>query len=414
MSLNLPRKPVRSRPLRTGAILAAAAAALALLGACSKAPEDAARRPQPKVPVLVGEVVKRDAPDILTAIGNVEAYSTVSVRSQVGGPVLAAHFAEGQEVTRGQLLFSIDPAPFEMALRKAEANLLRDQALARNAEAEVRRYEELVQKDYVTRQQYDQARTDSEALQATLKADEAAVADAKLNLGYCSIRSPIDGRTGQLLVYPGNVVKANDTVLVSIGQIHPIYVGFAVPEQRLNNLRRSMSRGKLAVRVAMPDGAEVPEEGVLSFVDNAVDETSGTIKLKATFANRSSQLWPGQFVNVSVTLDVRRDSIMAPQAAIQTGQQGTYVFVLQPDMKVHQQPVTVGDTLDGFVIVKEGLSAGTRVITDGHLRLTEGAVVVIRSDLNSPPGGPSPGPAGGKEDRPETPKTASPDKGTAS
>ena len=413
MSLKLPPSPFRSHPLRTGIALLAAAVALALPAGCSKPSEDAAKRPVPKVPVLVGEVVKRDAPDILTAIGNVEAYSTVSVRSQVAGLVLTAHFAEGQEVAKGQLLFSIDPAPFEMALRKAEANLLRDQALARNAEAEVRRYEELVQKDYVTRQQYDQARTDSEALQATLKADEAAVADAKLNLGYCSIRSPLDGRTGQMLVYPGNVVKANDTVLVNIGQIHPIYVGFSVPEQRLNNLRQSMARGKLAVRVAMPDGTEVPEEGVLSFVDNTVDETSGTIKLKATFANHSSQLWPGQFVNVSVTLDVRRDSVMAPQAAIQTGQQGTYVFVLQPDLKVHQQPVTVGDTIDGFVIVKEGLSPGTTVITDGHLRLTEGAVVVIRSGLDSPAGGASAKPAGGEEGRPDSPKASPSEKGSA-
>ncbi len=413
MSRKLPSSPILSHCLRTGAALLAAAVALALPAACSKAPDGPAKRPQPKVPVLVGEVVRRDAPDILTAIGNVEAYSTVSVRSQVAGLVLTAHFAEGQEVTKGQLLFSIDPAPFEMALRKAEANLLRDQALARNAEAEVRRYEELVQKDYVTRQQYDQARTDSEALQATLKADEAAVADAKLNLGYCSIRSPIDGRTGQMLVYPGNVVKANDTVLVNIGQIHPIYVGFAVPEQRLNNLRQSMARGKLAVRVAMPDGTEVPEEGVVSFVDNAVDETSGTIKLKATFANHASQLWPGQFVNVSVTLDVRRGSVMAPQAAIQTGQQGTYVFVLQPDMKVHQQPVAVGDTLDGYVIVKEGLSPGTRVITDGHLRLTEGAVVVIRSGLDSPASGAPPPTGSGEDGRPAPPKAAPAEKGTA-
>lgn len=413
--MNLKFSPIsdRSHSLRRGFALLSAALALALPAGCSKPAESAAKRPQPKVPVLVGEVVKRDAPDILTAIGNVEAYSTVSVRAQVGGPVLTAHFAEGQEVAKGQLLFSLDPAPFEMALRKAEANLLRDQALARNAEAEVRRYEELVQKDYVTRQQYDQARTDSEALQATLKADEAAVADAKLNLGYCSIRSPLDGRTGQLLVYPGNVVKANETVLVNIGQIHPIYVGFSVPEQRLNNLRRSMSREKLAVRVAMPDGTEVPEEGVVSFVDNTVDETSGTIRLKATFANQSSLLWPGQFVNVSVTLDVRRDSVMAPQAAIQTGQQGTYVFVLQPDMRVHQQPVTVGDTIDGFVIVKEGLSPGTSVITDGHLRLTEGSTVVIRSGLDSPAGGPPPKPPEGKESRPEPPKAIPPEKGTA-
>jgi multidrug efflux system membrane fusion protein len=366
-----------------------------LLAGCSKAPAGPVKKAPPKIPVTVGDVVRRDAPDVLTAIGNVETYSTVSLKAQVAGFVQTAHFTEGQEVRKGQLLFSIDPAPFETTLHKAEANLLRDQALARNAEADVRRYEELVQKDYVTRQQYDNARTDAEALQATIKADEAAVADARLNLGYCSICSPIDGRTGQLQVYPGNIVKANETVLVNIGQIHPIYVGFAVPEQRLNDLRRVMVRGKLAVRVAMPDGTPVAEAGVLSFVDNAVDETSGTIKLMATFTNQAGLLWPGQFVNVTVTLDVRRDSIMVPQAAIQTGQQGTYVFLLAENMTVRQQPVTVGDAVDGFVLVHKGLSPGERVVTDGQLRLTDGAGVVIRAVPREPgaeePAAPPPG-----------------------
>jgi multidrug efflux system membrane fusion protein len=315
----------------------------------------------------------------------VAASSTVALKSQVGGPIRQAHFTEGQEVAAGQLLFSIDPAPYEAALRKAEANLLRDQALARNAEAEAARYEELVKKDYVTRQQYDLAKAQAEALQATLQADAAAVAEARLNLGYCTIRSPLDGRTGQLLVHPGNIVKANETSLVEIARIRPIFVGFSVPEQRLPELRRAMARGRLAVRVTIPDGAVLPEEGTLSFLDNAVAEATGTIRLKATFANPAGLLWPGQFVTVDLVLDVERGAVMAPAAAIQTGQEGQYAFVIDSKGKARQRAVTTGRGVDGLVLVRSGLSPGERVVTDGQLRLVDGAEVEIKAGVDAPP-----------------------------
>ena len=346
-----------------------------LLPGCSPGGRTPAKEPPKGVPVTVGSAVQKSIPIRARAIGSVEAYSTVSVKTMVGGQILKVGFSEGQDVRKGDLLFTIDPAPYEAALKMAEAARARDIALKDNAEREVRRYASLVEKELVPRQQYDQFASSAAALEATVQADTAAVENARVQLAYCFIRSPIDGRTGSLLVQSGNVVKANDATLVTINQVIPIRVSFFIPEQYLADVRKYKAAGTLKVEAVPQDGKADPVPGILSFIGNAVDPATGTIQLKGTFPNTDRRLWPGQFANVVLTLTVRSGAVVVPSQAIQTGQQGQYVFVVRPDLTVEARPVTTGEGFEGETVIVKGVLAGEKVVTDGQLRLVPGAKV---------------------------------------
>lgn len=331
------------------------------------------------VPVLVATAVQKAVPVQLRAVGNVEPYTTVSVKSQVTGVLNQAHFKEGQDVKKGQLLFTIDPRPFEAALKQAEANLARDTAQVKNLREQVRRYAELVEKQYVSREQYDQIKTNADAAESVVDADKAAVENAKVQLSYCYIYAPVNGRLGSLLVNEGNLVRVNDAApLVVINQVNPINVSFAVPEQHLADLRRHMAGGRLRVAATFQSDDGRPEEGFLAFVDNAVDRSTGTIKLKAEFSNGERRLWPGQFVNVALTLATQGDAVVVPAEAIQVGPEGQQVFVVKDDKRVEMRSVTVGRTQEGQAIIAKGLTAGEVVVREGQFLLGPGSRVEIK------------------------------------
>jgi len=339
---------------------------------------------KPPVPVTAGTVIQKTVPVQVRAIGNVEAYSTISVKSQIDGQLIRVHFKEGQDVKKGDILFTIDPRPYEAALKQAEANFAKDSAQLENARVEVSRYAELVKKGYVAQEQYDQIRTNAAALEATVNADKALVENAHLQLKYCFIYSPITGRTGNLMANQGNLIKANaDNPMVTINQIQPIYVTFSVPEQYLSEIKKYMAGSKVKVEVYVTRDEDHPEEGVLTFVDNTVDMTTGTIKLKGTFANKEKRLWPGQFVNVILTLTTQPNAVVIPSQAIQTGQSGQYVFVIKSDFTVESRPVVIDRTLDGETVVEKGLQPGDKVVTDGQLRLIPGVKVEIKTSGKS-------------------------------
>jgi multidrug efflux system membrane fusion protein len=336
-------------------------------------------RAREAVPVLVATAVQKSMPLQLRAVGNVEAYSIVSVKSQVTGVLNQAHFKEGQDVKKGQLLFTIDPRPFEAAVKQAEANLARDTAQLKNLREQVRRYAELVEKQYVSREQYDQIKTNADAAESVVDADKAAVDNAKVQLSYCYIYSPVNGRVGSLLVNEGNLVRVNDaTPLVIINQINPINVTFAVPEQHLADLKRHMAAGRLRAQATFQSDEGRAEEGFLAFVDNAVDRSTGTIKLKAEFVNSERRLWPGQFVNVSLTLATQGDAVVIPSEAIQVGPEGQQVFVVKEDKRVEMRSVTVGRTQEGQAVVAKGLSPGETVVREGQFLLGPGSRVEIK------------------------------------
>lgn len=334
---------------------------------------------QPKgVPVTVGSAVKKDFPVQVRGIGTVEAYSTVTVKTLVAGQITRVAFKEGQDVRKGDLLFEIDPVPFEAALKAAEATLARDAALKENAVKESARYALLIEKDLVPRQQYDQVAANLAALEATVKADAALVEQSRVRLGYCFIRSPIDGRTGDLSVNGGNIVKENETKLVVIKQVTPVYVTFSVPEQRLAEIRKYRAAGNLTVDAILPGEEDRPVRGTLDFFGNEVDKSTGTIQLKGRFANVDRRLWPGQFVNVALTLTVRRDAVLIPTRAIQTGQEGRYVFVVKPDLTAEMRSVVPGSAAGEETVVEQGIRPGEQVVTDGQLRLVPGSKVEVK------------------------------------
>ena len=336
------------------------------------------------VPVVAATAVQKAIPIQIHAVGNVEAYTTVSVKSQVTGVLTQAHFKEGQDVKKGQLLFTIDPRPFEAALKQAEANLARDTAQVRNLREQVRRYAELVEKQYVSREQYDQIKTNADAAEAVVDADKAAVENAQVQLSYCYIYSPVNGRVGSLLVNEGNLVRVNDAApLVVINQLTPINVTFAIPEQHLAEIKRRMASGKLVVAAKFPSDEGRPEEGVLAFVDNAVDRTTGTIKLKAEFQNQDRRLWPGQFVNVALTLTTQGEAVVVPSEAIQVGPEGQYVFVIKQDKRVEMRPITIGQTQEGEAVIAKGLTAGEQVVREGQFLLGPGSRVDIKQEAKS-------------------------------
>ncbi len=352
---------------------------LLALGACSAKKEKPAVKPP--VPVMTTKAVRKNVPVQIRVIGNVEAYNTVSIKAQINGPVTRVHFREGDDVAKGAILFTIDPRPFEAALRQAEAALAKDRAQAKFAREQVRRYGSLLKDGIVTQDQYDQLAANADAYDAAIAADRAAADNARIMLGYCSIRSPIDGRTGNQAVKAGNLVKANDVpVLVTINQITPIYVTFTVPEKELPQIKKYLAAGKLTVDAVIPNDPKAPEGGTISFLDNSVDATTGTIKLKGTFANSGRRLWPGQFVNCVLTLTTIPDAVVIPTQAIQTGQQGQFVFVVKGDGSVDLRPVVSGETLDGETVISSGVNPGETVVTDGQLQLAPGSRVVVKRE----------------------------------
>jgi multidrug efflux system membrane fusion protein len=360
-----------------------AVASLALLSSCAgtKAPLPAAVA----VPVLVATVEQKPVPLQVKAIGAVEAYSNVSVKTQVTGELTGVHFKEGDDVTKGQLLFTLDKRPFEAALKQAQGMLARDQAQAANARSQAGRYGSLNKSGVVSKEEFDRMQSEADALEAAVVADQAAVENAKVQLVYCSIYSPINGRTGPLLIHQGNMIKANDTpFLVSINQVQPIYTTFTVPEQNLADIKRYSSRGKLRVQAFIPNDAHGPAMGWLSFIDNTVDQATGTIKLKGEFPNADRRLWPGQFVDVVLTLGNQPNAIVVPSQAIQNGQQGQFVFVVKPDMTVEARPVTLDRSTDGQAVIAKGLTAGEQVVTDGQLRLVPGVTKVELKEVAAP------------------------------
>src|SRR5258706_4284007 len=368
-----PVTPARRRLLITGVVLVALAGGglAAYFASDSRAKEGrkAAKGP-PAVPVSVARVQQQSVPVRLRAIGNVEAFMTVAIKARVDGQINAVNFGEGEAVKKGDVLFRIDPRPYEAALRQAEANALRDAAARDQARSQERRYQELLQKNFISKEAYAQIRTNAETAQASANASQAARETARLNLEYCTIRSPLEGFVGRVLLQAGNLVKANDvSALAVINQVRPIYVNFAVPEQNLTEVRKYMAQGPLAAEVIPVDAQQATPRGKLIFVDNAVDPSTGTIRMRAQFDNDDALLWPGQFVNVVVQLYEQAEAIVIPSQAIQTGPEGQYVYVVGDDMLAEMRRIKVLRTDADFAIVADGLAKGERVVTRGQLRL---------------------------------------------
>ena len=384
---------------------------LLLAGCSSEKAAAVAQQQAPAAPVLVSKAMLKSVPIEIQSVGNAEAYSSVSVKSQIGGELTVVDFKEGTDVRKGDRLFVIDPRPYESQVAQAEATLAKDKAQLQAAQAnlskemaqeefaqaQAKRYSELLQKGLLapdSAEQFNaQAKAASEAvradraaidsMQANIAADQAALDRAKLQLEYCTIRSPIDGRTGQLMVKQGNVVKANDVDLVTINQLHPIYVTFTVPEINLPLIKTRMAAGKVSVVVYLQGQDEAVETGTLSFIENTVDSATGTIRLKALFDNRADKLWPGQFVRVVVRLNDLSNSIVVPVTAVQTRQDGKFVFVVKPDMTVEARPVVPGRTIERDVVIEKGLSEGESVVTTGQLRLVPGSRIQIKANSSS-------------------------------
>lgn len=333
------------------------------------------------ISVSTSPVIQRNVIEQIQAVGTVQAYSTVSIVPQVSGELISVGFKQGDLVQQGQLLFQIDPKPYQAQLDQVEANLQRDQAQLDNARTLVERNQKLVPKGYISRSDFDQLVSNEKALMGTIKADQAAVETAKLQLGYATIRAPIAGRTGNLLVHPGNIVTANNAnePLVVINQIEPIYVAFSVPEQRMLAIQREYSSSQSMPVTAIIDSKEgsVEVKGDLSFIDNTVDATTGTIQLKATFANADHLLWPGRFVTVKLPVTPIANALLVPTQAIQAGQQGSFIYVLGPENKAVYRPVTLGPVIDDNTVVIQGVKLGEQVITTGQFNLAEGVVVQV-------------------------------------
>ena len=369
-------------PFRT--LLLAGLAGVALAGTTGCGPRT--RATQAKVPVSVARVERRALPYELDATGTVEAIRSVDVLPQVGGTILHVNFAEGDEVAAGQILFEIDPRPYRAALQQAEGALLRDLTQAVSAAREAARYKSLAATNTVTQEDYETKQSTADAAYAAVRSDSATAAIARLNLEYATVRAPIGGRTGRLLLHEGNVVRAGSDALVSIVQMRPILVRFPVPASNLPALRQRAGQRLTVIALPARDSASAVR-GVLSFVDNQVDTTTGTVLLKARFANHDGALWPGEYLTVTLVLGLQNDAIVVPSQAVMQGQQGTYVFVVNSDGTATTQPITVERTLDSLSVVA-GVPAGTLVVTDGQLRLTPNAKVDIR-------GGPTTETAGG-------------------
>jgi multidrug efflux system membrane fusion protein len=341
-------------------------------GACAAKKEIKAK---PAIPVKITQAQQKDVPVQVKAIGNIEAYTSVAIKSQVSGQIGRVHFPEGSDVQNGALLISIDPEPFQAILSQCEAALDKDQAQARFAREQANRYAGLLKDGIVTSDQVDLLKATAESLAATLVADRAAIRSARIQLGYCSIRSPVSGRTGTIALQTGNLVKANDLPIVTVNQLAPIYATFSIPEKLLTDVKRAMAGNELKIEALIPNEPGARESGTISFMDNAVNPATGTIKLKGVFANRSRKLWPGQFTDVIMTLGNRRNAVTVPTIAIQTSQQGQFVYVVKADNTVEMRPVTSAAVAGEETVIEKGLAAGETVVIDGQLRLIPGARV---------------------------------------
>jgi len=373
-------EPPRSH--RTRNIVLVAAGVL-VVAASARAVLKSSGKSGPKaevVPVTAAAVQQRSVPLTTKAIGNVEAFSTVAIRALVSGELGKIHFKQGQDVQKGDPLFTIDPRPLQAALDQAVGTLAKDKSQLANARALEVRWKKLFDEGIASKEDWDQYRTSADTSAGLVAADEAAAENARVQLSYATIRSPISGMTGNLLVYEGNLVKANDTTpLVTITQATPIYVTFAVPEGELAKVNGARAAGPVRVEAALPSDEAHPVAGFLSFVDNAVDATTGTIRLKATFENALRRLWPGQFVRVTLTTGVDENALVVPSQAVQNGQDGPYVYVVKDDLTVEPRPVKPGAGVEGVVVITKGLAAGERVVTDGQLRLSPGAKVELKT-----------------------------------
>ena len=355
-------------------------AVVSLYSGCGK--EKAGGPTVEAVPVMVTNAISMDVPIELREIGRVEAYNTVSVTARVGGQIMQVGFMEGEDVTKGDILFKIDPRPFEAALAQAQANLARDIATLANAEANVVRNESLVKQDYVTKQEYDLVVSTAAEVKATVKADSAIVQNALLNLEYCTIRAPISARTGNLLVKEGNLITANSpSPLVTLNQITPIYVTFTIPEQQLTEVRRRARAGQLTVWAVIPTDTTRVFEGKLTFIDNTVNKETGTIMLKGTFPNKDQTLWPGQYVQVGLVLGNLLNATVVPVAAVQSSQEKNFVYIIAPGDTAQMRPIDEGPAFAGKVVIEKGVAPGERVVTDGQLLLRPGSKVMIKSAL---------------------------------
>lgn len=328
-------------------------------------------------PVSIGQSGKKTVPVELLATGTVEPFATVAIKSQITGTLQNIHFKEGDDVKKSDILFSLDPRPFTAMLNQAQGTLIRDRAQLDNARKELERYATAAKKGYVSTEQAEQSETKVATLAATIKADEAAVENARLQLEFCTIFAPIDGRTGELPVAEGNIIKANaDTAMVTINQISPIKVAFSVPGKHFGEIKKYREEGSLQVFLTGPEGN--PVTGKFTFLDNTIDQATGTLRLKAEFTNKNKNLWPGQFVEMRLSLTSRPDVTVVPTQAIQLGQNGPHVFVVKDDFTVEDRPLTTGMNIEGQTIVESGLAPGEKVVTDGQLQLTPGTKVLER------------------------------------
>jgi multidrug efflux system membrane fusion protein len=349
------------------------------LAACSR---DKAPHAAPPAPVTVTKAEAKDMPVLLGAVGSVEPINSVSVKSLIDGQILESLVKDGDDVKQNQLLFRIDPRPAEAALHQAEAAQKKDEAMLEQARSQVKRNEAIAEKGYISADQMEQFRTNADAAAAAVKVDQANVAAAKVTLSYTEIHSPISGRIGRILIQPGNLVKANDTnALVVINQIEPIYVNFALSGAQLGPVLVGQREAPLAVEASVT-GVAKPVEGKVAFVDNAVDTTTGTVKLRASFANPEHLLWPGQLVSVSLTLGIDRNAVVVPDRVVQNGPDGTYVFVVKPDQHAEQRKVNVKRMTDNQAVIDKGLAAGETVVLDGQSRVENGAALKVSEDSN--------------------------------
>jgi multidrug efflux system membrane fusion protein len=429
--MNLTKKATKLPAVNLTLAACFAVACLAMLcltlAACNNSsvkaggPAGRGRGAEGPVPVVVARVSQKDVPINVDVIGNVEAYSTISVKAQVGGELTKVSFHEGDSVKKGDLLFTIDGRPYEAQLSQAQANLARDTAALSQAQAnlardianekyaqdQAKRYHGLFDQGVVSREQADQMGSSADALSQTVLADKAAIESARaqivadkaavdtvqVQLSYTTIQSPINGRTGNIAVKQGNVVAANTTDLMTITEVQPIYVTFSVPEAQLGDIKQYMGRGQLPVHAAPQADSSTQETGVLTFIDNSVDATTGTIKLKGTFQNADNKLWPGEFVRVTLGLTTRPHATVVPNQAVQTGQDGQFVYVVKQDQTVEMRPVVAGTRVDQELVIDRGLEPGETVVTEGQLRLTPGTHVQVQDSREAPSMGGAPPPA---------------------
>ena len=343
-----------------------------------------AKKERAGAPVRIAKVTQQTIPVRVGAIGTVQANSIVHIKSRVDGQIMSAGFREGQKVNKGDLLFQIDPRPFLAQLRLAEANRARDMAQLEKAKSDLKRYSALSNKGFSSQQRFEEARAAVDVFTAAIRAGEQAIEIARLNLEFTTINSPVTGRTGKMLVYPGNLVEANkDPPLVTINETQPIHVGFSVPEHYLAEIKQRMAADRLMVSVTIPEDKGPPVSGRVTFIGNEVDASTGTILLKATFENTDDRLTPGQFVNVSMTLSAIESALVVPTRAIQVNQNGSFVFVVKEDKTVEMRPVDVGPQADDVTVLLKGVSVGETVVTDGQLRLSPGAKVVPKDSAQA-------------------------------